>query len=346
MLKVIEDEITWRQIIQGFSLYDFYHTWDYHKISKKEGETPLLIYFEQGNTAIALPFLKRRIAQTGYFDLTSVYGYAGPLSRNLDAHFDNSTFREALLELLEACKIISVFSRLNPFISFQDTVLDRIGEIHHLGPIVNIDLTKNEEDQWLAYSKTTKRYVNRLRRLCHVVSVSSGGEVSRFIDLYYETMKRVEAEPDYFFEEAYFFGLMESREFQCDLMIAKLRDTDEIISGALMIKTRDIVQYHLSGTRSEYLNLTPLRLLIDETRIRAMEEGYRFFNLGGGLGSQEDSLFYFKSSFSKDFRSFSVWKYIVNEAVYLDLCEQRKSEIEDPAHFEESGYFPLYRFKS
>jgi hypothetical protein len=179
-----------------------------------------------------------------------------------------------------------------------------------------------------------------------VVKDTSREAVFRFIKLYYETMDRVDAAPDYFFEEAYFFGLLESQEFQCDLIFVQLQDTKEFISGALMIKTRDIVQYHLSGTRNEYLSLTPLRLLIDETRIRAMEEGFRFFNLGGGLGSLEDSLFYFKSSFSKDFRSFSVWKYIVNESVYLTLCEQRKSEIEDPAHFEESGYFPLYRFKS
>jgi len=105
----------------------------------------------------------------------------------------------------------------------------------------------------------------------------------------------------------------------------------------MMIKTNNIIQYHISGTKNEYLYLTPIRLLIDEMRIKGTEEKYTYFNLGGGLGSTEDSLFNFKSSFSKDFKNFKIWKYIVNEQVYKQLSEQYSKPDSDDI------FFPLYR---
>jgi len=66
----------------------------------------------------------------------------------------------------------------------------------------------------------------------------------------------------------------------------------------MMVKTNNIIQYHISGTKNDHLNLSPIRLLIDEMRLRGTAENYRYFNLGGGLGNNEDELFRFKSSFS------------------------------------------------
>ena len=50
---------------------------------------------------------------------------------------------------------------------------------------------------------------------------------------------------------------------------------------------------------NSFLKLSPIRLLIDEARIQGSLENYKYFNLGGGLGNQIDSLFHFKASFSK-----------------------------------------------
>ena len=139
-------------------------------------------------------------------------------------------------------------------------------------------------------------------------------------------------------------SFMESSDLNTELIFAKLRDSDEIISGAMIIKTNEIVQYHLSGTRTEFLNYTPLRLILDDTRINATYQGYKYFNLGGGYGSLEDSLFFFKSSFSKDFRQFSIWKMILNNDVYEELCA-RNIELQERLKQENCTYFPLYRYK-
>ena len=156
-------------------------------------------------------------------------------------------------------------------------------------------------------------------------------------------MDRVDARDYYFFEEDYYFRFLDSEEYQVDLLFAKLKESGDYICGAMMVKTGNIVQYHLSGTLRDYLSVTPLRLLIDETRIQATEEGYVFFNLGGGLGSKEDSLFFFKSSLSKDTRPFSVWKYVADEVTYENLSHLNKKKLKNDALFEESHFFPLYR---
>jgi lipid II:glycine glycyltransferase (peptidoglycan interpeptide bridge formation enzyme) len=156
-------------------------------------------------------------------------------------------------------------------------------------------------------------------------------------------MDRVNAADMYYFDENYFLNFIDNNEYKTDIIFALLKDTHKIISAAMMIKTNNkIIQYHISGTLNDYLNLTPIRLLIDEMRIIGTREGYKYFNLGGGLGSQEDSLFQFKASFSKDFKKFKVWKYIVNEQIYEQLCNNNTYL----SNNENITYFPLYRYSN
>ncbi len=71
-------------------------------------------------------------------------------------------------------------------------------------------------------------------------------------------------------------------------------------------------------------------------RIEATKRGMSFFNLGGGLGGKyNDSLFKFKSSFSKDFKDFKLWNLIVNQKRYDELVEKR--------NIAETSFFPKYR---
>jgi hypothetical protein len=88
------------------------------------------------------------------------------------------------------------------------------------------------------------------------------------------------------------------------------------------------------------MDLNPIKLIIDKERIKATEEGFKFFNLGGGRGSEEDSLFKFKSSFAKNFKEFKIWKHVVNKDIYQMLTEKHLgTEVE-------TDFFPAYRSKS
>jgi lipid II:glycine glycyltransferase (peptidoglycan interpeptide bridge formation enzyme) len=153
-------------------------------------------------------------------------------------------------------------------------------------------------------------------------------------------MRRVNANKEYFFDKKYFLDLLNSSDFDSEVLLAISRKTGEVAGGAMFIKKNEIIQYHLSGTSEIYLDLNPLKLLIDEMRIRGTQDNYSYFNLGGGVGAQEDSLFYFKSGFSKYTLPFNVWKYTVNPNIYEDLVQQRK----DIRFCKETlRYFPRYR---
>jgi lipid II:glycine glycyltransferase (peptidoglycan interpeptide bridge formation enzyme) len=98
--------------------------------------------------------------------------------------------------------------------------------------------------------------------------------------------------------------------------------------------------------REDHLKLNPIKMLIDEMRIRARREGYTYFNLGGGVANMEDSLFRFKQGFSKDIRPFNVWRYIVNREVYDELV-QRKAAVHCAMSPKPcNDFFPCYRCES
>lgn len=336
MIKILTSKLDWESALSEVQSFDFYHTFDYHQISKATAEEPVLISYRDGESIVLLPLLLRKIFDSDFYDATSVYGYAGPLGFNINKSFNAHKFQESLNDYFFEKKVIAVFSRLNPYVPNQDVMLHDIGAVRAIGNVVNIDITKSLDDQRSAYRRDTRSRVNKARRLCSVRIAEGDGDIETFIDIYTETMKKLEADDAYFFDKEYFFNFLNCDGFKTDILLAVHDETGEITAGSMFVKTNDIVQYHLSGTRTEYMKIAPSRLLLDEMRIKATEEGYRYFNLGGGYKSKEDQLFNFKSSFSDDFKSFKIWTHVVDPEKYREFMLLSKVE-------ENTDFFPAYR---
>lgn len=343
MIEIIRDKEEWDSLIACFSECDFYHTYDYHMISKCEDEMPVLVKYAEGNKLMALPLLLRKIHGTDYKDATSVYGYAGPLTLNIDGDFDNSSFRKEFQTLLLQHNYVSIFSRLNPYISGQEIVLERMDETAALGKVVFIDLRRDLDEQFQQYHKRLRTYINKCRRTYQIKKALTRKEVEHFITLYYENMRRVNAKEKYFFDESYFFDLLHSASFETEILLATHNETNKVVAGAMFIKKNKIVQYHLSGVKEDYLDLNPVKLLLDEMRIKATYEGYSYLNLGGGVGNKEDSLFQFKSGFSKDFKYFNVWRHVANKKVYSALVKAKTTHKCTKFNGSCYDFFPCYR---
>lgn len=335
MIEDITEKNDWNTILNEVDAYDFYHTYDYHVLSKRENEKSVLLVYRNNETLIALPLVVRPIEGTELFDITSVYGYAGPISKDIPEDFNHNLFLSELNEYFKKHKIVSVFSRLNPYIAKQKEILKNIGECQDMSAVVAINLTNDLETQRKGYQRRIKSQINKARRLCNIVSAKTKDDIDTFIDIYYENMDRLNAEESYYFDREYFYNFLNSENFESDLLLVKTKDTNETIAGVIFVKTKDIVQYHLSSTKSEFLNITPVKILIDEMRLIATAEGYKYLNLGGGLGSKEDSLLRFKMSFSKELKTFCIWKYIVDPETYKQLTSQNNSITTD--------FFPAYR---
>jgi lipid II:glycine glycyltransferase (peptidoglycan interpeptide bridge formation enzyme) len=328
----------WNNYVYKSTLYDFYHTWDYHFLTHNDGD-PTLFLYEEGESFIAIPLLKRRIEQTDYFDFTSAYGYVGPIS-NMKFETLNPNllerFRESFYEFLHKENIVSVFSRLHPLIP-QNLLLYKIGGLYDNGRTVAIDLKVPYESQISEYRKDHRSKIKQLRKKgFYGKEASTPEEIKEFVRIYNENMERVKASPYYFFDENYFLSLLNSEDFKAILLLIYYED--KIAAGSIFITSNNIMQFHLSGTNSNFLRDAPAKLLIDEASLIARKEGLHYLHLGGGLGGAEDSLFDFKSGFSNLYLNFKTWRFIVNESIYDSLVKKKYSGIDL-----NNNVFPLYR---
>ena len=328
----------WNEVVMLASNYDFYHLSSYHFLDQV-GD-PFLIKVSDGKKFIAIPLIKRSIDDTEYFDCTSAYGYAGPITNLNDDDQKLDLIRFFHTELANFCaaeNIISVFSRLHPLL-LQEPLLESLGSIETLNKTVTIDLRRTLDEQRKQYRKSTKSEVNQLRRKGYEIRVASADEqVQTFASIYTETMLRVEATKNYFFEFDYFHKFLQAPDFSSKLLLAYKDDV--MTAGAIFTETKNFMQYHLAGTRAEFMKDTPMKLIIDEARIQGTNTGLSYLHLGGGVGGvNDDPLFRFKSGFSDIYFLFKVWKYVVNDSIYKTLSEQ-KAAIK-PLN---SSHFPLYR---
>lgn len=332
-------------------MYDTYHLAGYHQLAEEQNDVhAVLLVYEDEPVVIGIPLLLRRLDSVegieeaaGYFDATSVYGYPGPITNSPQVDRDIVIdFSEMLKNYLREARVISVFSRLNPLMD-QDYLLQDFGQVVDIGPTAAIDLTLPVDVQEQHY-RTDHRYrINKAKREGVVCQRDEEwNHFDDFIEIYNQTMRRVDAADYYFFSNDYFYRLRDLLEDHLQLFLAFKGET--VISASLFTVCNSIIQYHLSGTRSEYLDLSPNRIILDAARIWGTEVGAKVLHLGGGVGGKEDGLFHFKSGFSNLTYQFKIWRAVVNKEAYRDL-NTKKQFWNDQHHLEvvDQDYFPEYR---
>lgn len=333
----IRDKKEWDAYINRSKTYEVYHSWYYHSLNK-EGE-PILFVHEEGEFFIALPVIKRKIDDSPFYDMTSAYGYCGPLS-NIDLSTLSAAtiahFKTAFVSFMKKEKAVCIFSRLHPFLN-QHYILESIGGLQENGTTLYMDLSMSIEEQRGKYEKRLSRQVRKLREKGYIIKeVNSPEDIKNFTAMYCKNMDRVNASSHYYFDEQYFADLLNAEGFDNKLIL--IYDGEELICGALILLSDDIIRNHLSATSPEYLKESPSKLLTDEISMIGRRLGKKIFHLGGGVGGKEDSLFMFKKYFSDLQMQDRIWCYINDNTAYNDLVLKAGAEANG-----ESNYFPLYR---
>jgi dTDP-4-amino-4,6-dideoxygalactose transaminase len=335
------------EMLRHVRQHDFHHLPQYHRVEERrlKAIAHLFTYCE-GDYLIALPLLLRSVEDVlpGWNDATSVYGYCGPVaSHERIPHSVVRHFHAALRATLVERRVAAVFSRLHPLIAQRD-LLSGLGECRASGQTVSIDLTMSLEEQRTQYRSSVKSLINKQRRQAVVTCLHDQEKqyLSEFGDIYEETMRRVNAAQIYFFDREYFNELASELGSTLQLFVAMIEG--RAAAAGLFTICDGIVQYHLGGTRSEFLKLSPLALIFDAVRLWANEIGARAFHLGGGVGAKEDSLFHYKAGYSDRRHSFGTWRWVVVPRIYRELCERqaRRNGLQglEPAS---ADYFPAYR---
>lgn len=336
--NAIKDQESWARRISHYN-HDFYHTWDFHSLSKSNGEgDPVLFYLEQDGETIAFPLLERSIIGTEYKDLTSVYGYPGPLFSTVDTVLQN-TLLNSLLTKISELGYISIFSRLHPIIN-GDTLASSL----NIGDVVYFDLTQSIETIYASMRKVHRRDVRKLKQSDLVLKKHNritALEISEFKHIYDTTMNQLQARDYYYFNKEYYKNLVNSDQYSVSLYT--VYSNNKAISSAMMVRTGVFGQYHLSGTLPDFYKENSTKLILATTMEDMHQAGLKYFVLGGGVGAERDSLFDFKYGFGRNTAPFNVMKQVLNQSTYNELVTN---------HFEELGincqdeiqFFPLYRY--
>ncbi len=337
------DDIRWRHFLKD-TRHDFYHIPEYvESCARYEGAVATAFYAESSGERFLAPLLLRRLprelgAPSEWRDCVSPYGYSTPLAS--DSQSQLPEFLNAFCRAGREHGIVTAFFRLHPHFVLDPAILLQHGLMFCHGQTVSMDLGVTPEEQWQRFSTNHQRNIKKLRKLGFTVSLDEWSRLPEFIEIYHATMRRVEAEQGYFFSGSYFQDLRFSLGDRLHL-ISVLSETNEVAAAGLFVVTGDIVQYHLGGTASAYMALSPSKLLIDFAWRWAQEQACRLFHLGGGVGGAEDSLFRFKAGFS------SKWDPFYSFRMILDTDRNRTLELaagyEKVCDDDKLLFFPRYR---
>jgi hypothetical protein len=325
----------WSKLLRARQ-HDFYHLPDYAVLSARQdgGEARALLVEGAPGESMLLPLVHRSLGD-GLSDVTSPYGYGGPLVEGSPRFL-----RDALLVGYDALAqegVISLFVRLHPILN-DDIVSELPGTVVDHGETVVIDLSKSERDLWSETRKSHRHQINRARRSGYRVYLATGlTRLADFAAMYRATMRRRRAHDYYLFEDDYFEDLATALGPRFNLFV--LEHDEAIAAAGIFVETDGIVQSHLTADEPALSRGGSKKLLYDAVRRWAQERGDRWFHLGGGVGAASDSLWRFKAGFSQDRRRFRTLRVVVRETEFEGLAADGIGT----ADGSDEDFFPPYR---
>ena len=333
--------------------HDVYHTPAYHLIPGFGSEGDAYVFVHRETDKVFLwPYLLTPIdGGSDSCDVTSVYGYAGPIS-----HPDQAFVQRAWLALCDHWrmqKVVSAFTRFHPILGNSELMTSipddespsQATGLKLCGATISINLNKSPEEQVKGYQKVLRQEIRKSRELGFVtIEDSDWKHVDDFVRLYRDTMSRRKGRSEYLIDfdwVAKFRGLLGG---QARLFVTKW---DGVVAAALLaMQHGPFLHAHLTGIEAELVAYSPLKVLLDQVREWGTTHSFQFFHLGGGLGGREDSLYQFKRRFSPQTHEFHTGSWILNPAQYRALEEVHKRNYrEQGLDIGNPGYFPIYRYQ-
>ena len=343
----------WKETLQKIA-HDVYHLPEYSEIEARRNDAIAeAILITQGDHVLFVPYLLRRCgpllkdgstdANANIYDVISPYGYPGFLWQSKENSGDFiSQALQALRQSLKERGVCAAFFRMHPILRDWANELEPDTFIEN-GETVSVDLTLTEAELWAHTRKGHQSTINKCKRLNLVSRMVPFAQYrDEFIQIYCETMDRVGAKASYYFDQEYFSAL---QKLEGHLHLGIVEQADQVICASLFFECCGIVQAHLGGTRTAYLNLSPFNLLLHEARLWAKSRGNTVLHLGGGVGgSKEDRLYIFKSGFSRQRHVFKTARFVLDQALYNGLVEQRSQFLGISVdQLLSSQFFPAYR---
>ena len=333
--------------------HDVYHTAAYHSVPGLGRSGDAYVFVHRENDLVFLwPYLLTPTdGAAGHHDVTSVYGYAGPVASPDPAFVARGW--QALLDTWRTHRVVSAFTRFHPLLGNRELVrglLDDSGRrvddgICFRGLTISMDLTAPLDVQFGRYHKKLRNEIRRARDAGLVTTTDERWEhVGDFVRLYRDSMSRLNSRPEYFVDATWVQEFRRALGKNAHLFVTKWNGA--VAAASLIMGHGSLLHSHLIGSDPALLRQSPSKALLDSVRIWGAERGFESYHLGGGLGGRQDSLYQSKRKFSPVTHEFYTGSWILDLVQYreLEMAHRLKFasqgiEIGDP------GFFPIYRFQ-
>jgi hypothetical protein len=290
---------------------------------------------------VLMPFYLRNIKidnqDSGYFDVSSTYGYSGPLFNNDVSVNILSQFWKKVDSWYKKNNVVSELIRFNMIQNW----IGYSGELISTLKNVKGKLRSNEV-LWENFKpKVRNNYRKGLKAGINVVIYDNDitkHVIKQFYDLYINTMLRKEASEFYKYSLDYFINFISINANHC--AVALTYKDDVPISTELLLYSKENLYSFLGGTDANYFNLRPNDTLKVEVMKWANEKQLKYYVLGGGKVNNDTLYKYKKDFFPNDLDViFYTGRKIINKKLY-DLFSSLNPSCNDCIN---NDYFPEYR---
>ncbi|MFR2795618.1 GNAT family N-acetyltransferase [Romboutsia timonensis] len=313
---------------------------------EKEDETLCACYIDN-ETTIIYPFIKRPIDisigdNKQYYDIITAYGYGGPYYTGIKCKDKENYFWDKFYTWCIEHNIVSEFIR---FSLFEEELASYPGDVELNNLNVVCNLTKSNDDIWMGFKHKVRKNVKKAKSAGVTVEVDLNGDtIDSFIDIYYKTMDRNNANNSYYFSNEYFNKII--NQLSDNFVIFNAIKDNKIIATELVLVSEDSMYSFLGGTDSEFYGIRPNDLLKYEMIMWGKNNSKKHYVLGGGYRPQ-DGIYKYKLGFEPDgVMEYKVGKRIFSEDIYNRIVDKHINTIGiKKEELIKQNFFPLYRIK-
>lgn len=275
-----------------------------------------------------------------WFDLVTPYGYGGPVIRQLNPGHEKAAlvraFEEDFGRYCREHRVVSEFVRFHPL---EGNAGDFASVYHsrRIRSTAGTSLRDFDDPVEAEFSPGCRKQIRRTLAGGVTWRVTPGPEnLDEFEEIYRSTMERNHAPEYYDFGHGYFSECL--ARFREHILLIEAVYEGRPVAAGLYFAYGKRLHAHLSGTRSEYLYLSPAYIVHYAAVVWGKERGYDLVHWGGGrTNDPRDSLYQFKKKFGQHTEfDFFVGRRVWDRSAYDRLCELRGVS-------GDSDYFPAYR---
>jgi hypothetical protein len=296
-----------------------------------------------------MPFVLRPILndgkETGFFDVSSPWGYNGPYFRQGITEDLVHEFWTVVDAWYLEHKVVSEFLRFNFFGNFKGYS----GEALHTLYNVKGDIT-DWDRFWSNLKSNTRNQFRKAEKMGLKFEMCYGAipedKIEDFYTVYINTMDRRDATDSFYHTLDYFIDFHKKNPNKCG--IGLVYQEGKPISSELFLISDGTIFSFLGGTDSNYFKLRPNEFLKINAVQWANNEGLTYYMIGGGLSNgKEDNLYLYKKKYFPldDDIDFYTGRKIIQPKVYLDLVSKAGHTQGNHSNLEQIavGFFPIYR---